>query len=532
VKISRVDQMRALDRRASDTFGISELVLMENAGVAAYLVLQQVVGVPGRSFAVVCGIGNNGGDGLVVARQLHAGGGAVTVLILGDPARYADAARTNYDIVTRLPIEVIRVDDVSALRGVVMRSDTVVDAIFGTGIARDVAGLFRAAIESINDVGRGVLSLDIPSGVSGDTGQVLGVAIRADHTVTFGLPKVGNVLPPGSDHGGRLYVSHISFPPSMYDADDLTIAVNEPLPLPRRTRRGRTRGAANVLFVAGSSEATGDVCVAATAFMRAGGGRAQLVGPRSMAEEIARRAPDVSWLFQDEGPVGGSAIDSVVTLLEVARTSNVVVGAGLGDTLEGRRLVRALLAGVERPLVSNGVNVVLLDDGPPLVATRGRAVCWVLDPAQVAGVLRADPSEADVDRVTTAQRAAERLAATVVLPGRRALVACPDGRVFINVARDRGALVDGHGAILAGAIAAMAVEGLALPDAARQGAFVSGVAMDLVAEGRAGQQATTEDVLTQLRPAARMLRAGIPRARRERYLGVTLVEAGCRRNAP
>jgi ADP-dependent NAD(P)H-hydrate dehydratase / NAD(P)H-hydrate epimerase len=226
MKVSTVAQMRALDARASSEYGIPEIILMENAGAAACHVLRREVGVGGRTFTVVCGAGNNGGDGLVAARHLHANGGHVVVHILGDPARYGGAARTNYDIATRLPIEVRATAPGATIRADLARADVVVDAIFGTGITRPVAGVQRDVIGWINDCGQAVLSLDIPSGVSGDTGEVMGAAVRARWTVTFGLPKIGNVVPPGAELCGRLYVSHISFPPEMRETGDLAEVVD------------------------------------------------------------------------------------------------------------------------------------------------------------------------------------------------------------------------------------------------------------------------------------------------------------------
>ena len=198
MKVSRVSEMRALDRTAIEEFGIASELLMENAGHAVYSVLSEF-GIPGRTFLVFCGLGNNGGDGLVVARKVHSNGGAVMVFILGDPGRFKGAARMNFYDSMLLLISQRPNESIEMIEPDVAHCDAIVDAILGTGITREVEGLYRDVIECINQSGKTIFSVDIPSGVHGNTGKVMGTAVRADYTVTFGLPKLGNMLFPGYD---------------------------------------------------------------------------------------------------------------------------------------------------------------------------------------------------------------------------------------------------------------------------------------------------------------------------------------------
>ena len=229
MKVSSVSQMRALDKSAIEDFGIKPELLMENAGNAAHAALRQESSIRGKRFLVFCGMGNNGGDGCVLARKIHSDGGLVKVFVLDDPGRFKGAAQLNYEIVTRLPIETQRISSIQNLPIEITDYDWIVDAIFGTGLSRDVEDIYRDVIEIINQSGKPVLSIDISSGVNGDTGQVMGVAVKADSTVTFGLPKYGNILYPGARLGGKLYLSHISFPPSIYNSDNLKVEINDPL---------------------------------------------------------------------------------------------------------------------------------------------------------------------------------------------------------------------------------------------------------------------------------------------------------------
>ncbi|MEJ2725121.1 MAG: NAD(P)H-hydrate epimerase, partial [Deltaproteobacteria bacterium] len=213
MKVATVSEMREMDRAALQQYGISAEILMENAGHGAYAVLSKEAGLWRKKVVVLCGPGNNGGDGFVTARKIHSGGGDVTVLILGEKNEYQGAAGKNLDILSRMPVEIRPVASVEEIGRMAERADFLIDALFGTGLSREVEGIYKEAIPWLNGSGKKILSLDIPSGISGDTGHIMGVAVRANYTVTFGLPKVGNLLYPGYEHCGKLYVTHISFPP-------------------------------------------------------------------------------------------------------------------------------------------------------------------------------------------------------------------------------------------------------------------------------------------------------------------------------
>ncbi|MDT8273605.1 MAG: NAD(P)H-hydrate epimerase, partial [Desulfomonilia bacterium] len=235
MKVCTVSEIRALDAAAIHTYGIPELLLMENAGIASFSILEEEFDLRSGKVLVFCGLGNNGGDGFVVARKIHSAGGDVTVYILGDRTHYRGSAEANLAMISNMPVAILEVKNLRSLRGELKGCNLIVDAIFGTGLTRTVEGLHRDLIHEINSSGKPVLSLDIPSGINGDTAEVMGIAVQADITITFGLPKVGNLLYPGYDHCGSLWVSHISFPPALHDSPDLLLEVNDPPPLPPRS---------------------------------------------------------------------------------------------------------------------------------------------------------------------------------------------------------------------------------------------------------------------------------------------------------
>ncbi|MDX9818591.1 MAG: NAD(P)H-hydrate epimerase, partial [Desulfococcus multivorans] len=317
MKISNVNEMRRMDQKAVQHYGIVEEMLMENAGLAAYRVLSASMNMAGKRILVVCGIGNNGGDGLVVARKIHSGGGDPRVIILSDPAGYKGAAGTNFSIISRLGLNVRVIDDAGSLHDDLCCCDAVVDAIFGTGLTRPVEGHYREVIQRINRSGKPVLSLDIPSGVAGDTGRIMGEAVRAGDTVTFGLPKVGNLLYPGYDQGGRLHVSHISFPPALYQSEALTIALNDMPNLPSRDPVAHKGSFGNALFIAGAAAYFGAPYFSASAFLKAGGGYARLAAPRSIIPVVAQKASEIVFHPQVETASGSIASTDVTALREL-----------------------------------------------------------------------------------------------------------------------------------------------------------------------------------------------------------------------
>ena len=337
MKVCTVSEMRKLDKIASKEYGIKEELLMENAGLATCAVISRTFGIPGKKFLVFCGLGNNGGDGFVIARKLHSDGGDVRVLILGDPEKFKGVAKKNLNIVTGLPIEVQQVESAKSTKVKIAHCDAIVDAIFGTGLTRNVEGLYRDIIEQINNSGKTVFSADIPSGVSGDTGIINGTAVRAQYTVTFGLPKIGNLLYPGYERCGELITTHISFPRSLFTDDNLKIEINNPVPLPARPKNGHKGSFGDVLFIAGAAGYYGAPYFAALSFMKAGGGYARLAAPASVTPFIANKGSEIVFVPQKETAFGSIAFDNIEQLLSLSQKDDMVVLVRGSIPATGRR---------------------------------------------------------------------------------------------------------------------------------------------------------------------------------------------------
>lgn len=522
--MSAVEQMRELDRRASEVYGISEELLMENAGESSYFVLREKWGVEGKRYAIICGGGNNGGDGFVVARKILSSGGEPRVLLLADREKYGGPAGMNLEILDKLGVEVMRLESAAQLASELARADGIVDALFGTGLDREVRGLHAEVISSINLCRKPVLSLDIPSGIQGDTGRVMGVAVEADLTVTFGLPKLGNILYPGCLYGGELRVTHISFPPALYDSQEPAPAINTPPPLPPRDPMGHKKTFGEALFVAGAAAYFGAPYFSAFSFLKAGGGYARLAAPAGMIPFLASRGSEVVFVPQRETEGGGIALNNLEELCDLASGMGIVVlGPGLSLAEETQELARALAGRVRCPLLVDGDGITALSRDPGII--RGREAPTVLTPhpGEMSRITGKSPSDIAREPVETLKAAVSDLGAVIVLKGARTLIGYPDGRVFINMTGNSALATAGTGDVLAGTIAAMAGLGLDVPEAARQGVFIHGLAGDLASEELGPDGVTAGDALDFLPSALKMLRRGLDPERMRAYQGPRVV---------
>lgn len=518
MKVSRVSEMREMDRHAIETYGIPETLLMENAGHGAFRVLQERMGVENRRIAIFCGGGNNGGDGLVVARKIHSAGGTPDVILLSSPEKYSGAAAANWEIIRQLPISARKMESPKDAIDALQSADAVVDAIFGTGLDRDVEGRYRDVIQHINTAEKPVMSLDIPSGVHGDTGQVMGVAVQARWTVTFGLPKTGNLLFPGAHLGGELLVTHISFPPEQYRSDALTLSVNEPSALPPRNPDGHKGIFGDVLFIAGSGSYYGAPFLAAMSFLKSGGGYARLAAPASVIPVIAGMGCEMVFLPQRETADGGIAPENREALLDLAdKADMVVLGPGLSLEADTQRLVRELATEIKTPLLLDGDGLTAVAGEPDRLRKRTGATVLTPHPGEMARLTGLSIAEVLSDRIGVAERTARDLNSVVVLKGAHSLIAAPDGRIAVNLSGNSGMGTAGSGDVLAGAIAAMAGIGLPVPDAVRKGVFLHGLAGDLAAEFIGADGLTARDILAALPEALRLDRAGLPEKWAARY---------------
>jgi NAD(P)H-hydrate epimerase len=506
MRVVTAAEMRALDARTIAD-GTPGHVLMERAGRAAAAAARGLLRGRRGPVLIVCGRGNNGGDGFVVARLLRRPGRRVETWCVGDVGGgTGDAARMlrrwqrSGGRIHRLTAP----PDLDAFAARCRSAALVVDALFGTGLSAPVTGLAAEVVHAINRAGVPVLALDVPSGLSADTGRPLGVAVRATATVTFGLAKIGLCVPPGCEHAGRLSIADIGLtevaalgapPVEWLEAS----AVGRLLP--RRARDAHKGAFGHVLVVAGSRGKLGAALLAAEGAARAGAGLTTLAVPASLQPLVEGRVREVMTAALAEDGAGLVEAPAGPELTDLVRgRAAVVCGPGLGTGEGPRAVVGALLGMVSVPMVldADGLNAVAGTG-----ALRGRRAPTVVTPhpGEMARLLAASVEDVQRDRVRAARDFAAATGVVVVLKGAGTVVAAPDGRCALSTSGNPGLASGGSGDVLAGVIGGLLAQGLTPFEAATFGAFVHGRAADAIAvrQGEAGLLA--RDLLAEL-PAA------------------------------
>lgn len=484
----RAAQVRELDRIAIQTFGIPGLTLMERAGRATFAALRHRW-PEARRLAVLCGTGNNGGDGFVVARLAHEAGLAVEVLQVGDAARLAGDALAAAEVLRAAGVEPHSFDP-----GRIPEADVVVDALFGTGLEREVTGVWRAAVEAINASGAngaGVVAVDIPSGLHADTGAVLGAAVRAQLTVTFIGLKQGLFTAMGPDHCGMVLFDDLQVPPDVYTSvspaarrirpEDLATRL---APRPRGAHKG---GHGHVLIVGGEHGMAGAARMAGEAAARVGAGLVTVATRPEHAAVLTAARPELM-CHGVEGPRD---------LLPLLRRATVVaIGPGLGRSRWAQGLFAAVLE-TGLPLVVDADALNLLAAEP---VARGN---WVLTPhpGEAARLLGTTSQAVQADRFSALAQLVRRYRAVAVLKGAGTLVQAEDGAVWLCDRGNPGMATGGMGDVLTGVIAGLAGQGLPLAEAAWAGVHLHATAGDAAArDGERGLLAL--DLMPHLRRAA------------------------------
>lgn len=488
MKLVTAEEMRRIDSTAIGKFGIHGLVLMENAGRHVVdAVCEMLEEKPSARVVVVCGKGNNGGDGFVAARHLLNRGVDVHVVLLVEPAALQGDAAVNYRVARNIGVPMDEQADENAVRMRLSRADIVVDAILGIGISGEVYGIAKAAVEAINDNDAAVVAVDVPSGIHADTGAVLGAAVRADVTVTFGLPKLGLVQFPGAEHCGELRVVDISIPRGPLCSDsikaNLVTAELAAAMLPPRYPSMHKGDAGKLLLVAGSEGMTGAAALCGLGAVRAGAGLVTLACPAGLNDILEAKCTEVMTLPVAQTERRSIAPAARLEVLKFGEGCNAVaIGPGLSQHPDTAQFVRDTIRDIIRPLLldADGLNCLGGDVG--LLSARTRPTVITPHPGELAGLLQTKAESLQEDRVATARHAAEVTRSVVVLKGAATVIAEPEGRVWVNRTGNSGMASGGMGDVLTGIIGAFLAGGAGPVEAAVAGVYYHGLAGDAAAE--------------------------------------------------
>lgn len=529
MKVVTAAEMRRIDQDTIEGIGIPGIVLMETAGSAIVHAIEQHYPTCQR-IGIFAGKGNNGGDGIVIARQLAHIGRDVHLFLVSPQESFTGEAHINLQIAKRLtasfgnlqaaPKGGLRIEEIptdialepDASRGNdislnhIASCELLVDAIFGTGLRGAVRSPIASVINAINSLPIPVLSVDLPSGLDADTGQPLGTCVQADRTVTIGLPKRGLLIHPGAELAGKLEVVDIGFPEQVVDAQGIkvhwTTATQASQWVPPRPPASHKGSYGRVLVVAGSTGMTGAAALASEAALRAGAGLVTLATPKHLNPILEGLLPEVMTLPLPETEAGSLTVSATSAILEFAeKTKSVLaIGPGLSQHPETVSLVHQLVhknreqgLGLRMVIDADGLNALAQDRN--ILSLLDRETVLTPHPGEMARLTGASVSTLEKDRIHTAQQFASEHSLTLVFKGAPTVSADANGEVWINSTGNPGMSTGGMGDVLTGVIAGLMAQGIASERAATLGIYLHGLAGDMVAERLGMHGLIASDVL-------------------------------------
>jgi len=489
MRVLNAAEMRDADRRTMEAGGVPGGVLMENAGRAVVRVMEREIrDLAGHSIAIVCGKGNNGGDGLVVLRELAKRGYRARAFVL---ARFDDLtgdARANLDAARAAGLSVEETPEEKGWQRALAEMGScgvVVDAIFGTGLARPPSDLPERAIRDLNGLRALRVAVDVPSGISSDSGAVPGEAVRADLTVALAAPKVGHLIPPACFQIGKLEVVDIGIPQQVLEESGSLLETIE-LESLRGILKARAPDAnkgdfGHLLLVAGSMGKSGAAILAGAAALRCGVGLVTVACPRSVLPIVAASAPEIMTEPLPETSDGTLALTGASRLVSLfAGKTALGLGPGLGRHSETSSLVKTILSesALSAMVDADGLNAL---SGDLAAIPKGRSLALTPHPGEMGRLLGTSSAEVQRDRLAAVRRLATQCEAHVVLKGYRSLIAEPSGRVHVNLTGNPGMATGGTGDVLSGMAGSFLAQGIEVSAALRLAVYLHGLAGDLAA---------------------------------------------------
>jgi hydroxyethylthiazole kinase-like uncharacterized protein yjeF len=495
MRVLNTEQMREADRRTIHEIGIPSIVLMENAGRQAVAAMEAAFeDLSASRVAVLCGRGNNGGDGFVVARTLIQRGVETSVFLIGSVSDVQGDARTNIEVLGRIGLTVVEITSAQEWElhfSEISECNVIVDAMVGTGFRGGLTGLLQTVVADVNALGVPVVAIDLPTGLSADAAHMEGDAIEASMTVTLAAPKIPLVFPPADSHAGDLVIADIGIPYPVIDeleGPHLELLTRERMReiVPTRASESHKGDFGRVLIVAGSLGKSGAAHLAAIGALRSGAGLVTIATPRSCVPIVASMAPEYMTEPLDETPSGGIHFASLDRLFELD-ADVIAVGPGIGRDPGTVAFVHGLLerAGVPVVIDADALNA-FTGDPDRLMGRDGVDVIVTPHPGEMARLLGVAIESVQRNRLERAREFAAAHRVHVVLKGHRTIIAGPEGRSFVNLTGNAGMATGGTGDLLTGMIAAWVAQLLDAEAACKLAVYLHGMAGDM-AESEEGE---------------------------------------------
>lgn len=508
MKVATTQQMQNLDRRTIHECGIAGIVLMESAGRGTTRVMASFFPrLSSMRVAVLCGRGNNGGDGFVIARCLMARGTTVRAYLLSEKDRVRGDAKTNLEIFIHSGGTVQEIPDsesFGALRQEIVSHDLFVDAIFGTGLNSEVSGFYAELIDCLNRSGRPIVAVDIPSGLDANTGKPLGPCITATVTATFGLPKLGQVIYPGLTHVGKLEVIDIGIPSGLVEEEGIKNHVIEKDEIRKildcpRSPESHKGDYGHLLAIAGSVGKTGAAAMACESAMRVGAGLVTLGIPESLNAIMETKLTETMTHPLPEAESLSFSLDAFDPILSLAKGKNVLVlGPGISTTSETMALVRKVVRSLSLPMVIDADGITALSNERETLRHVKAPVILTPHPGEMARLMEMSPRQVQENRIDVARKAATDFGCHVILKGARTVISTPAGEVFINPTGNPGMASGGMGDVLTGMLGGFICQGSDLTDAARAATYLHGLAGDRAVSRKGIRSLIATDLIEEI----------------------------------
>lgn len=506
-------EMQEIDRETIESFGIPGRVLMENAGYGTFkMIMDLFPDIFDRKVCLLCGRGNNGGDGFVVARYLMEKGVETNIFLLSSRDRLRGDARANMGLVEKLCAmrgkkdeenKIIQIPDRDAFlkyKSRIFHNDLFVDGIFGTGLNSDVRGFFREVIDLVNASRNPVVSVDIPSGLNADTGKPCGVCIKAYATASFAFAKPGHILYPGNIFTGKLEVIDIGIPGFIVEKKSPKVHLTEKKRVQSffsvRDSQAHKGNFGHLLIIAGSIGKTGAAALAANAAMACGTGLVTLGVPESLNAVMEPQVTETMTFPLSErrkGFLSEQAFDEIIELSK-GKTA-MAVGPGIGTEKDTGNLIKKLVKAIDIPIIMDADALNLIAGSPEILTHKKTPVILTPHPGEMARLANSSTAEIQSSRLESARKFAVQYGVILVLKGAGTITAMPDGRIFICTTGNPGMASGGMGDVLTGMISGFTAQGLSCENAAIAGPYLHGICGDTLACTRGSFGFTASDII-------------------------------------
>jgi NAD(P)H-hydrate epimerase len=503
-------EMKEIDSITINKIGIPSCVLMERAGLIVSSKILELFNF--KKAIVIVGSGNNGGDGLVVARNLKNEGWDIKTFITTDPKKLKDDALMQYKIALNFGLQIDNIEKfINYHQDLTKEYPLIIDAIFGTGLSKNITGLYEKVINAINNSNAQVVSIDIPSGISSDTGQIMGIAVKANHTITFGLPKRGHLLYPGFINTGNLHIENIGFPESLLKSDNIKVDLIERnlirSIIPKREKYSHKGTYGHVLIVGGSQGKTGACLMSSKACIKAGAGLVTIGIAESLKHVYESRVTEeMTYILPDKkGTISYNAADKILNFLN-ENADILAIGPGLGLNSDIVKIISEIIKNSNKPMIIDADGLNALKGNIDILLKRKNEIILTPHPGEMMRLVNLESKDSiENNRIEFAQKFSTKYKVYLVLKGVPTVISTPDGYVYINPTGNPGMATAGSGDVLTGIIAGLYAQNKSALNSCILATYIHGLAGDIAAKEYGEISLTATDIINKISDAFNLI---------------------------